>query len=92
LRESSLNDASSIALAAAYVGDTTLALDALQVFTMKAASAGFQNIWFPLLGDVRRDPRFKRIMRDLGLVDLWRHTGRWADSCRPVGADDFECF
>jgi len=90
--DSSPSDASSIALAAAYVGDTSLALDALQVFTTKAPSPGFQNLWFPLLSDARKEPRFKRIVRDLGFVDLWRRTGRWADACRPVGADDFECF
>jgi tetratricopeptide (TPR) repeat protein len=90
--EKSPIDASAIALAAAYIGDKPLALDALQVYTSKAPSAGFQSLWLPLLSAVRKDPGFKRIVRDMGFVDLWRRTGRWADSCRPSGTDDFECF
>jgi hypothetical protein len=30
-------------------------------------------------------------MREAGLADYWRQSGKWADSCRPVGEDDFEC-
>ncbi|MEP7313569.1 MAG: TIR domain-containing protein [Pseudomonadota bacterium] len=91
ISESSPNSAGSIALAAAYVGDTSLALDALQVFTSKGNSALFQTLWLPLLGEVRKGAGFKRNMEQLGFVDLWRRTGRWADACRPTGNDDFEC-
>ena len=42
-------------------------------------------------GEVREDPRFKHIMQQLGFVELWRTTGRWADACRPIGQDDFAC-
>jgi DNA-binding winged helix-turn-helix (wHTH) protein/tetratricopeptide (TPR) repeat protein len=28
------------------------------------------------------DPRFMRVMHEIGLVDLWRETGRWPDFCR----------
>jgi len=80
-----------IALAAAYLGDTSLALDALEVFTANAATPLLQNLWFPLLGNVRRDARFKRIMQDLGFAELWRRTGEWPDFCRPAGTTDFEC-
>ncbi|MEJ0098690.1 MAG: serine/threonine-protein kinase [Pseudomonadota bacterium] len=84
-------DAATIALAAAYLQDKALALDALQVFTARADSPAFQIMWYPLLGNVRKDARFKRILLNLGFVELWRHTGRWADFCHPVGTDDFEC-
>jgi eukaryotic-like serine/threonine-protein kinase len=85
--------AGDIALFAAYVGDRELAIDALQVFTgAPGASAAQQTIWYPLLGDERKDPRFKEIVRKLGLVDLWRQTARWGDFCQPLGNDDFECF
>ena len=37
------------------------------------------------------DPRFKELMREAGLADYWRQSGKWADFCRPVGEDDLEC-
>jgi TolB-like protein len=83
----------SIALLAAYVGDRDLALDALEILTRPGSgSATYQNVWYPLLSDARKDPRFKAIVRDVGWVKLWRATGRWSDFCRPLGDDDFECF
>jgi hypothetical protein len=42
------------------------------------------------LAPVRKTERFKKFLRDTGLVDYWRARG-WPDLCRPVGADDFEC-
>ena len=77
---------------AAYFGERDLALDALEVSLSRNASGpALQNIWSPLLSDARQDPRFKAMVRDIGFVDLWRATGNWADACRPVGDDDFEC-
>ena len=40
---------------------------------------------------LRTDPRFKVIVRDLGLVDYWRASDKWGDFCKPSGKDDFEC-
>jgi hypothetical protein len=40
----------------------------------------------------RSDPRFKEILRSTGLVDYYRLTGKWADFCKPAGADDIECY
>lgn len=48
-------------------------------------------LWFPFRTGLRADPRFKQIVRELKLVDYWRSSGKWADFCHPVGADDFEC-
>jgi hypothetical protein len=31
-------------------------------------------------------------VRELGLVDYWRASGKWGDFARPVGTDDFECW
>ena len=39
----------------------------------------------------RNDPRYKDILRDLGLVDYYRKSGKWPDICKPVGQNDFEC-
>jgi hypothetical protein len=40
---------------------------------------------------MRQLPGFKDLVRDLGLVDYWRTSGKWSDFCHPVGEDDFEC-
>jgi hypothetical protein len=39
---------------------------------------------------VRTTERFKKIMRDEGLVAYWRERG-WPSFCRPATGDDFEC-
>jgi serine/threonine protein kinase len=49
------------------------------------------TLWYPYKTGLRADPRFKDIVRDIGLVDYWRRTGRWGDFCKPMGAEDFEC-
>ena len=33
----------------------------------------------------------KQVLRDLGLVDYFRASGKWPDICKPAGKDDFEC-
>ena len=50
-----------------------------------------QQIWQPVFGSMRADPRFKAIVRDTGIYDAWRATGQWGDRCSPLGADDLEC-
>jgi adenylate cyclase len=46
--------------------------------------------WHPTYAAVRRTEPFKKVARDLGLVEYWRTRG-WPAQCRPVGADDFAC-
>jgi adenylate cyclase len=46
--------------------------------------------WHPTYASVRKTERFKKVARDLGLVEYWRARG-WPAQCRPVGADDFAC-
>jgi TolB-like protein len=47
--------------------------------------------WMLVHSGARADPRFKELMREAGLADYWRQSGKWADFCGPVGEDDFEC-
>jgi TolB-like protein/Flp pilus assembly protein TadD len=54
------------------------------------ASVSLAVLWHSSYAPVRRTERFKKLVRDLGLVDYWRERG-WPEFCRPVGADDFEC-
>jgi tetratricopeptide (TPR) repeat protein len=51
---------------------------------------GLYLIWDPLYAPLRKTERFKKLMRDAGIVGYWRAKG-WPDRCRPVGADDFVC-
>ena len=68
----------------AYYGDTQLALEVMERLPNSWGA------WNPLMAEVRQQPEFKVIMQKLGLVDYWR-SYTWADLCRPVSPDDFEC-
>jgi len=46
--------------------------------------------WHPTYAVVRKTERFKKVARDLGLVEYWRARG-WPAQCRPEGTDDFAC-
>jgi tetratricopeptide (TPR) repeat protein len=46
--------------------------------------------WHPSYAVVRKTERFKKLARDLGLVEYWRARG-WPAACHPMGKDDFEC-
>jgi len=85
--------ASGIAQDAAFLGDRKLALRALGAMTESKFS--FDTVawilWKFELRDLRGEPAFRQIVRELGLKDYWRKTGNWGDFCNPAGADDFEC-
>ncbi len=46
--------------------------------------------WHPTYAAVRQTARFKKLARDLGLVEYWRARG-WPAQCRPAGTNDFSC-
>ncbi len=66
------------------------AIAALRRFAVDLRSPRLGVIWLRALSGVRRTPAFKEMLRELGLVDYWRETGKWGDFVRPVGDDDFE--
>jgi TolB-like protein/Tfp pilus assembly protein PilF len=47
-------------------------------------------IWWDLARPVRQTAEFRRLVRALGLEELWRARG-WPDKCRTKGAGDFVC-
>jgi adenylate cyclase len=71
-------------------GDHELALDICRDLR-KANSSLIFMIWRPIHQPMRRLPDFKELLRDLGLVEYWRETGKWGEFCRPVGDGDFTC-
>lgn len=74
---------------AAWAGDDELVLrvwrDNLPVNTMRTI-----YMWADIFAGARARPGFKQIARDIGFVDYWRKY-RWADKCKPLAGDDFEC-
>ncbi len=79
-----------LAVWAALFGDVDLALAALRRAYIDLQSWTSMLIWLPIYRPMRADPRFKQLLRDLGLVDYWRASGNWGEFARPVGAEDFE--
>jgi tetratricopeptide (TPR) repeat protein len=71
----------------AYVGAPDRGLDVQGPFL---SLPQVRQLWSPEYAPIRKTERFKALMRNAGLVDLWRARG-WPDLCRPVGADDFVC-
>ncbi len=71
-----------------HVGAPERALDPYEEGFSTGSDVGL--LWHPSYAPARKTERFKKIARDLGLVDYWRAKG-WSEWCRPVGADDFAC-
>ena len=79
-----------IAVLAAYFDAPELALEAFSR-EMRYTTIRFPALWYPIMSDARRLPRFRSLVDQAKLVDYWQ-MHRWADSCEPSGPDDFECF
>jgi hypothetical protein len=55
--------------------------------------APIREFWNEYGREVRQLEGYKEILELAGLVDYYRATGNWPDSCQPLeGNDDFECF
>lgn len=78
-----------IALFAAWLDDPELALEAF-VTELDGSTVRMTYLWDALLSDMRQLPDFKPLVEEVGLVAYWREYG-WADVCRPIGDNDFEC-
>jgi TolB-like protein len=77
---------------AALLGDTALALAALRRCYVDMNGVYRAPLWYPLLREVRRTPEFKQLLRELGIYQCWRESGKWADFARPISEDDFEVW
>jgi TolB-like protein/DNA-binding winged helix-turn-helix (wHTH) protein len=79
-----------IAMVAAYFGDPQFALK-VKGQEVRTSTTRLAAVWYPVMSEVRQLPEFKKLVTELNLVAYWRAYG-WADACRPLGDDDFECF
>jgi serine/threonine protein kinase/tetratricopeptide (TPR) repeat protein len=76
------------------LGESEAALISLRASLNGPSTVDFRKYWALWLlphSRVRTLPGFKALLREAGIVDYWRKTGKWGDACKPVGPDDFEC-
>jgi hypothetical protein len=75
-----------------FVGAPERALEYYEAETQTGylVPAFYSVMWHASYAAVRKTERFKKFVRDAGLVEYWRARG-WPDLCRPIGADDFVC-
>lgn len=76
----------------AYLGETDLALDALEQALARDydGAPDYFHMWAPAFSQVRATHRFHDLMKKIGLADYWGRHG-WPDYCKPNGTD-FRCF
>jgi tetratricopeptide (TPR) repeat protein len=74
----------------AYVGAADRILAPVEQQVARRYIFSLSSLWDPEYAPTRKSERFKRLMRNAGLVDFWRARG-WPDLCRPMGANDFVC-
>jgi TolB-like protein len=77
---------------ASHFGDVELALACLRRALADMHGGMVHVLWFPDIARARRTEGFKKLVRDIGLVDYWYTTGKWTDFCRPIGDGDIECI
>ena len=83
------SELADMAIWAACCGDPEFALKAIEKsFSIDYSRQNF--IWFPVMHEVRRLPRFKELVKKIGLVDYWNKFG-WPDICHKLDNGDFEC-
>jgi adenylate cyclase len=84
----SIDNLEQLSCLAAYFGDSEFAMDVIE--KANGSEAGLVQIWAPVMHDVRQLPRFKKFVREVGLVNCWNQFG-WPDMCHKLDNGDFEC-
>ena len=71
-----------------YVGAAERALDYYE--EARPLVSDIALLWHPSFAPIRKLGRFKKVIRNQGLVDYWRERGR-PEQRHPTTGDDFEC-
>jgi adenylate cyclase len=69
----------TIGSALSLAGEVDAALEVANGFVQ--VSDDTASFFLPSWSNVRRDPRFMDLIRETGLIQYWRETGRWPDFC-----------
>jgi TolB-like protein len=69
----------------AMLGDMEAAFGQARQYLVRDSFANSSFLFWPSLAAFRADPRFMKLAADIGLVDYWRSTGKWPDSCDEPG-------
>jgi len=72
------------------LGDADLFVDRLLAVRDKPGAVATQYLYLPVPGGLHGNARWRQLVRELGLLDLWKARG-FPDGCRALGDDDFEC-
>lgn len=72
-------------------GDADSALATATRAQLEFEGAFCNWLWFPVLAQARRNPRFKTLLARLGLPTFWRTLGDWGDFASPIRGGKFEC-
>ena len=85
-------EAQDLSFVYAFFGAYDRVLDGLErMLEIEYGTSGAGTmIWAPYYAPMRKMERFEAYVHNFGLYDYWRERG-FADQCRPVGDDDFEC-
>jgi tetratricopeptide (TPR) repeat protein len=75
---------------ATFANQPEIGLDALWFEMRSPRGLDPAWIWIPSFQPLRNKPRFLELLKAMKLPEYWRVAG-WADFCRPMGLDDFEC-
>ncbi len=78
-----------IASMAAHYGDAEFALEVMSD-ELSVNMLRIGRLWYPFFSEMRSLPGFKTLDENVGFVAYWRKY-EWADTCRPLSDDDFEC-
>jgi adenylate cyclase len=76
-------------LGAAYFSDSNFAMESVEK-ALRSNTLDVSYLWYPVMHDVRQLPRFKKLIKEIGLVDYWNKFG-WPDMCHKLDNGDFAC-